>query len=219
MSDELLIEATETHEVWRLHRPPRKNALSLSLIAALDAAREAAVARRASVVVLTGHPPEGTFSSGFDLGDLARLRDAGASIETAASPLHAMLGRLESAPFSLVTAINGPAIGGGVELALLGDVRVMRSSATLLLPPAKLGITYPREGLARLQAALGASLLGAMLATARPVSAARLARAGIVEAHEDPVLEATRIAIAMASLSAPARAENRDLLRAVARRS
>lgn len=216
--DELLIERTATHEVWRLNRPQKKNALSLALIDALDAARADAIAAGMSVVVLTGHPADGAFSSGFDLGDLARLHGAGATTESAASPLHAMMTRLETAPITLVTAINGPAIGGGVELALLGDVRVMHPRASLLLPPARLGITYPRGGLARLVAALGPSLLGAMLATARSVSAERLAAAGIVELEDDPVGAATRLAVAIAALPASARANNRDLLRALARR-
>jgi enoyl-CoA hydratase/carnithine racemase len=219
MSDELLIDARGACETWRLHRPARKNALSLALIDALDAAREAAVARGATVVVLTGHPADGTFSAGFDLGDLARLHASGASTSEAASPLHALFARLETAPFTLITAINGAAIGGGCELALLGDVRIMHPRATLLLPPSRLGITYPRDGLARLAASLGPSLLGAMLATAMPLSASRLHAAGVVSSlDDDPVAEAERIAAEISALPATARASNRDVLRSVARR-
>lgn len=218
MSDELLIDARGARETWRLHRPARKNALSLALIDELDSAREAAATRGATVVVLTGHPADGTFSAGFDLGDLARLHASGASTTEAASPLHALFSRLEAAPFSLVTAINGPAIGGGCELALLGDVRVMHPRATLMLPPARLGITYPREGVTRLAAALGPSLLGAMFATALPVPAERLHAAGVVlSLDDDPVTEAERLADHMTALPAASRAANRDLLRSVAR--
>jgi len=204
--------------LWTLDRPARKNALSLSLLAELDEARARAAASSASVVVLTGSREAGVFCAGFDRNDLARLAAEGATTAEAASPLHGLFERMESAPFSLVTAIDGAAIGGGCELALLGDVRVASARSTFALPPARLGIVYPPDGLARLQAALGASLLGAMLATAAPVDAGRLHAVGALFAlDEDPVAAALRLAEGMATLVRDARLGNRDALRRVAR--
>jgi enoyl-CoA hydratase/carnithine racemase len=212
---ELLVERRPTHEVWRLNRPERRNALSLSLLGALDRAREAAEADGITVVVLTGNPPEGTFSAGFDLDDLRKLAGGASPLHPPASPLHEAYARLEAARFSLVTAINGAAIGGACELALLGDVRVASPTATLLLPPSRLGLVYPAEGLTRLSRALGPSLLSSMLATALPVTAERLHLAGALhDVVEDPLAEAERLATLLSAYPLAARLGNRDAVRA-----
>jgi enoyl-CoA hydratase/carnithine racemase len=215
VTEELEIERGEHAELWLLRRPSRRNALSLALLDRLDEARAAA---QRSVVVLAAHPDSPSFCAGFDLHDLRRLAAEGASTSSAASRLHDVFAAMEAAPFSLVTAIRGAAVGGGVELALLGEVRVAHPDATFTLPPAKLGVVYPRVGLARLEAALGSSLLGAMLTTAASVPATRLERAGVLfSLDEDPIRAALDLAPLLAALSPEARAQNRDLLRAVAR--
>lgn len=202
---DLLIETRDDVEVWTLHRPARRNAISLALIDALDRAREQAVARGTSAVVLTGAGD--VFCAGFDLDDLRRLGATDGVLP--ASPLHQMLDRFTPLPFTLINAIQGPAIGGGVEVALLADLRVASPRATFLLPPAKLGIVYPEQGLTRLRAALGTSLLRAMLVSALPVPAARLEQLGALWAvADDPLAEARRLASHVASLPLHARLAN-----------
>ena len=80
-------------------------------------------------------------------------------------------------------------------------------------------IVYPETGLRRLGAALGASLLGAMLTTAAPVDATRLHEMGVLwELSESPVAQARSLAQRMATLPTSGRTGNRDALRAVVRR-
>lgn len=213
------LEVTRDGDVacWTLSRPGKRNALGLELLASLGDACRDERARGTSVVVLTAEPSNGVFCAGFDREVLAALAATGATTADAASPLHALFDELTRAPFSLVTAITGHALGGGVELALLGDVRVCDDRARFTLPPAKLGIVYPDVGLARLERALGPALLGAMLATAEPVSAARLHASGALWAlSSSPRDDARALARRMASLPLGGRVGNRDALRALA---
>lgn len=213
---ELSVERSGGVTCLSLSRPEKRNALGLELIAALGAACRDEAARGASVVVLTAAPSNGIFCAGFDRDVLAAMGAAGATTSHAASPLHALFDELERAPFSLVTAITGDALGGGVELALLGDVRVCATAAKFTLPPARLGIVYPDVGLRRLARALGRPLLGAMLATAAPVTAERLHACGALWSRSDaPVADALALAQSMAALPTDGRVGNRDALRAL----
>ncbi len=209
MSDELLVQPREGYELWTLNRPARRNAVGLEAIAALDAARAAAVASGVSVVVLGAAGD--VFCAGFDLGDLRRIGVQGGALPT--SPLHDLFDRFTPLPFTLITAIQGPAYGGGVELALLGDLRVAAPGASFVLPPSRLGIVYPAQGVARLSGALGPSLLRAMLVTAEPVDARRLWQAGALWAlDDDPLAAACALASRVAALPAQARLANAALV-------
>lgn len=205
MSDGLRVDRHEGFELWTLQRAARRNALDLALLAALDRAREDAVARACSVVVLAADGD--VFCAGSDLGDLRRLDLRDGALPT--SPLHDLFARFDPPPFTLITAIQGPAYGGGVELALLGDLRLASPRASFLLPPARLGITYPPAGLTRLAAALGPSLLRAMLASAQPVDARRLWQMGVLWAiDDDPLTASMTLATTLATLPAAARLAN-----------
>ncbi|MCU0684449.1 MAG: enoyl-CoA hydratase/isomerase family protein, partial [Polyangiaceae bacterium] len=195
----LLVESRGGVRLLRLNRPQRRNALDRALLEALDVARERAEAEGVRAVVLTGAEPQGAFCAGLDLND---LRHEGSGQFRADLPLvelfHATLARLEGAPFALLTAVNGPAVGGGCELALVGDVRLAHPKATFAIPAGRLGVTYPTPGLARLREALGSSLLRAMLATGLPLSAQRLERAGALWAlAEDPASAALELAASL----------------------
>ena len=209
MTAGLRVEVRDGHQLWTLDRPARRNALDLALLGALGEARDRAVADGCSVVVLAASGD--VFCAGFDLGDLRRLAPREGVLP--ASPLHDLLARFEPPAFTLITAIQGPAHGGGVELALLGDLRVASPRATFTLPPARLGITYPAVGIARLQAALGPSLLRAMLVSARPVEATRLWQQGALWSLADaPVAAALSLAAEVSALPAAARLANAALL-------
>ncbi|MCC6646162.1 MAG: enoyl-CoA hydratase/isomerase family protein [Polyangiaceae bacterium] len=212
--NELAVTRAGAVATWTITRGHKRNALGLDLIRALSAACRDDAERGTTAVVLTAEPSNGVFCAGFDRDVLASLAAAGATTESAASPLHALFDELSRAPFSLVTAITGAALGGGVELALLGDVRIAARGARFTLPPARLGIVYPDVGLSRLALALGRPLLGAMLATAAPITAERLLACGALWSLSDaPVEDATAIADAMATLPAAGRLGNRDALR------
>ena len=122
-----------------LARPDKLNALVLGVLDELTAAVDAALAGGARALVLTG---EGRlFCSGADLTDDEMDDDAfadlGLGLETHYNPLLCKLAALD---IPLITALNGPVAGGGVGLALSGDLVVMGQSGYILLPFANIGL-------------------------------------------------------------------------------
>ncbi|MCS6899197.1 MAG: enoyl-CoA hydratase/isomerase family protein [Myxococcales bacterium] len=216
MSKELCIERREGYQLWLLDRPTRRNAVGLDLLKELNEAWQYAVEEGVTTVVLgaTGE----VFCAGFDLDELHKLSHSSGQLPH--SPLHDFLDRFEPPSFTLITAIQGPAYGGGVELALLGDVRIASPKATFLLPPARLGIIYPERGLRRLREALGSSLLRTMLVTAQPASATRLFQQGALwSLEDDPLTAACSLAAHLVLLPAHSRLGNAAALEAVSRTS
>jgi enoyl-CoA hydratase/carnithine racemase len=117
------------------------------------------------------------FSAGYDIGDLSsddRAEDA------AAHPFEAALAALDAFRFPVVAALNGHAIGGGLELALACDLRVAAASAKLGMPPARLGLIYSQRGLRRFIAAVGAPRTRELFFTARNVTAETALAWGLV---------------------------------------
>ena len=121
----------------RLNRPDRLNAVTPTMLTLLRDALWRAADEGARCVLLTG---EGRgFCSGAELGDGEEglFQDLGAAIELGYAPLAEALSKL---PIPIVTAVNGPAAGAGVGIALGGDIVVMAQSAYLLLAFANIGL-------------------------------------------------------------------------------
>jgi len=98
-----------------------------------------------------------TFIVGADITEFVSLF-AGSEEDLIASNLNAnkIFSRIEDLPFPTVTAINGMALGGGFEMCLSTDYRVMASSAKVGLPEVKLGIFPGFGGTVRLSRLIGA---------------------------------------------------------------
>jgi enoyl-CoA hydratase/carnithine racemase len=212
VEEPLIIEQRDGVQLWRLNRPHRRNAMDFDLLHRVRDAIAGAISSNISVVILTG---TGTvFCAGSDLKDLEKLRENQKEGEAPPSPMHELFNEFEQAPFTLVTAIQGSAFGGGCELALLGDVRIAKPEVTFLLPPAKLGILYPSSGMSRLTQILGASLLSAMLTTAQAVSAERLWQQGVIWSLADDLeSEAWSLAVQISNLSHISRIGHQNALR------
>lgn len=115
-----------------LNRPEQMNALTVDLVRDLGTAGTRLVADGARAIVLAGRGR--TFCAGADLG-LVRGALAG-SPEAVLTPLveelHGTIRRLRSLPVPLVAAIEGPAVGAGLGLALCTDLRVAGAEARLI---------------------------------------------------------------------------------------
>jgi len=129
-------------------------------------------------VVLTG---EGrAFSAGYDIAGIPAQsfeRDAEALV---AHPFHAALEAVARHPWPVVAAINGPALGGGLELALCADLRVCAAGAKLGMPPAKLGLVYGHTGLRRFIDTIGVPRTKELFLTGRNLDAERAEAIGLV---------------------------------------
>lgn len=116
--------------VIALDRPDKHNALNAALCDAVRAAVDGAVAGGARAIVLTGNGP--TFCAGADLNEVYSPELLRA--------LRALLDALVEAPVPVIAAVNGPAIGGGTQLAIASDFRVVAPTARFGVPTAKLGL-------------------------------------------------------------------------------
>jgi enoyl-CoA hydratase/carnithine racemase len=131
-------------------------------------------------VVLTGEGK--AFSAGYDIAGIPEdtfERDAEALV---AHPFHQALEAVAGHPWPVLAAINGHALGGGLELALAADLRICARSAKLGMPPAKLGLIYGHTGLRRFIDTIGVPRTKELFLTGRNVEAERAEAIGLV--HE-----------------------------------
>lgn len=150
-----------------LNRPDRKNALSIALREELsDLLGELADDPELKVVVLTG--AGSAFCAGFDLGEFDRaFEDA-----SFAEQLWASSDRYHRAvlhfPLPTVAAVNGPAVGGGFDLAVMCDLRIASSAARFAHPEYAFGdVVY-----GPLRDLVGGAVARELCLTGRPVDAA-----------------------------------------------
>ncbi len=163
-----------------VNRPEKLNALSGALVAELRDAFER-VAHEAPVraAILTG-AGEKAFVAGADIKELAVLTPIEARDYAAAGQQAFRI--LESLPKPTVAAVNGFALGGGLELAMSCSVRFASENARLGQPEVKLGIIPGYGGTQRLPRLVGRGRALELLLSGEPVSAAEAHRIGLVNA-------------------------------------
>lgn len=165
--------------VVTLARPPA-NALGPPIIEGLDAALDHAAARDVRVLVLTSAIP-GFFVAGADIKHLGTV-DA-ASFTAYGDRLRAVVERLAAADLVSIAAIEGVALGGGLELAMAATMRVAGDDARFGLPEVRLGLIPGAGGTQRLPRLVGRGRAIDIMATARQVPASEAAATGLVDRH------------------------------------
>lgn len=145
-----------------LQRPERRNALNTELVDATRAAVESAAAADVRAIVLTG---QGTvFCAGADLsGDVfaANFPEKAIALNKA----------IDAAPVPVIAALNGPAIGAGVQLAMVCDLRVVAPDAYFQFPIARYGLALDNWSIRRLSSLAGYGRARAMLLAAEKLDA------------------------------------------------
>lgn len=135
---DLIVERGDGHATLTLDRPEKRNALSVALRDAIsDALDELAVDESVRCVVITG--AGGVFSAGFDLSEFTKA----ASDEAFGRELWASSDRYHDTvlrfPLPTIAAVNGPALAGGFDLAVLCDLRIAASTARFAHPERSFG--------------------------------------------------------------------------------
>jgi enoyl-CoA hydratase len=168
-----------------LHRPDRLNAMNTELIGQLhEALADIAVDRACRVVVLTGHGRG--FCAGLDLGgygDPPGAQGVGQVETTFATQtqIASLVPRLRSLPQPVIAAVNGPAAGGGLALALACDIRIAAASARFNVAFVRLGISGCDIGVSwMLPRLIGASRAWELMLTGRIVESQEADRIGLV---------------------------------------
>lgn len=160
-----------------LNNPPA-NPLATGLIDAFDVC--IAEAEEAGVKVLVvASVVEGFFVAGADIKLMVDLDAEGFGAYR--DRMLSSIGRLEAAPFVSIAAIDGFALGGGLELALGCTMRVAGREAKLGVPEAKLGLLPGAGGTQRLPRLIGRGPALDMILTGEPVSASRAYELGLVD--------------------------------------
>ncbi|MFY9724796.1 MAG: enoyl-CoA hydratase-related protein [Bryobacteraceae bacterium] len=163
-----------------INRPEKRNALSRAVVMELGAAfgrvaEDAAI--RAAIVTGAG---DTAFVAGADIGELAAL--SAVEMRQYALDGQRVFRRLETAGKPSVAAVNGFALGGGLELAMAATVRVASENARLGQPEVKLGLIPGFGGTQRLPRLVGRGRALWMLASGEPIDAAEAWRIGLVNA-------------------------------------
>lgn len=178
------------HLVFELtiDRLVKRNAVDETTLRMLGDAIEHAVAAEARVVVLTGAGSH--FSAGADLG--------GVDDTLFTTSLRRALALLVEAPLVTVAAVDGVALGAGLQMASFCDLRVATPTARFGVPAAKLGIVVDQATVARLVELVGGGAARSILLAAETVDAPTALALGLVQrigTLDDALVWANEIAV------------------------
>ena len=179
-----------------LARPGRRNALSLNMRDEITQQLDVwAEDRAVRVVVLTGAGP--TFCAGFDLNEFGQVELA-RRIKDSSRRYHLAVWHF---PKPLVAAVNGPAMGGGMDLSVLCDCRIASSAAAFGHPEIKFGAA---PLFTPLQWIVGLGNARELCLTGRRIDAAEALRIGLVTRVTEPAeLLDDAMALARSIIEAP----------------
>lgn len=155
-----------------LNRPASRNALNGPLLDALDAALDRSERAGVRAVILTG--AGGCFCAGAD------LKEELAEPLERSRRMHALALRLRDLSAISIAAIDGPALGGGLELAMACTFRVAGADARLGLPEIRMGLVPGFGGTQLLPRLVGPAVALDMLLSGEPVDAATARQIGLV---------------------------------------
>ena len=183
---EWIVEERGEVEVWTIDGAARRNSITRAMLSALNAElRRAEQTRCLRCVVITGAGNR-AFCAGADLKERARMSEG--DVHAFHQDLRAALRGIETSPKVFVAAINGAALGGGLELALTCDLRVMSAAAEMGLPEVGLGIIPGGGGTQRLARAIGVARAKDLVLTARRIDAIEALAYGLVTTSDTALL-------------------------------
>jgi enoyl-CoA hydratase/carnithine racemase len=174
--DTLLVERpSDAIVVLRLNRPQVRNALNLEVRARLaDEVTRHAADEKIRCLIVTGS--DTVFAAGADIGEMA---EAG-PVDVMARNVQKYWRTIMDCPKPVIAAIEGFALGGGLELALCADIIVAGEGARLGLPEVKIGILPGGGGTQKLARLVGRQRAMLLLMTGKMFSAAEAFSMGVI---------------------------------------
>ena len=184
MSEDRPLVLVETSEagvaILRLNRVERRNALSRAMVAELQRAVASCRAdRRLRALVIASVSPV-AFCAGADLMERALMSDE--EVGVFFTDMRRLMDAIADFPVPTVALIEGPALGGGLEMALACDIRLASTEAVLGLTETRLAVIPGAGGTQRLPRVVGLAAAKALVFTGRRVRGAEAQRLGLV--HE-----------------------------------
>ncbi len=175
----ILIEYADSNAYITINRPKKLNALNKETIAELhDAFDEVEHDKNVRVVILTGSG-EKAFVAGADISEFANF-NASQGAELARKGQETLFSFVENLQTPVIAAVNGFALGGGLELAMACHFRVASDNAKMGLPEVSLGVIPGYGGTQRLPQLVGKGKAMEMIMTAGMISAADAKIYGLV---------------------------------------
>ncbi len=182
-----------------LDRPP-VNAFDGPQLEALAGAVDEALAVPEARAVLVRAAGQRSFSAGADLKSVTMIAQEH-GMEAWIGLAHSTLDKIEKAPIPFVAALELPAVGGGFELALACDFRVMSTEAHVALPEVDRGYLPSWGAIERLRRLVGVGVVTDLVVTGRQIGAAEALQLGLVHrVATDALVEATALARRLAEL-------------------
>jgi enoyl-CoA hydratase len=167
--------------VVTFNNPEKRNAMSLDMWEGLGQAlielRDDADVR---VVILTGAGDK-AFVSGADISQFEKNRHNAQAAEEYSRRSDAQRALLADFPKPTIACIRGFCLGGGMQVAMLADIRIASANSQFGIPAAKLGIAYGYDGLKHLVSLVGPSWARLLLYTGMRIDSAEAVRIGLVD--------------------------------------
>lgn len=184
-----------------IDRPERRNALDAALC---DELRDCLIKNPDLGAVVIGSTGDRSFCAGADLGqrsqDVGGLEPGGG--DTFRPAFEALLDEIVTYPTPVIAAINGTALGAGMQLAVACDLRVVSDNAVFGIPAARLGVVISAANTQRLMRVVGSAAARDILLTARTLNIDEAERCGLVQRRASNALEAaTALAVEVAALA------------------
>jgi enoyl-CoA hydratase len=174
-----------------IDRPERRNALSAELCDELREHVEQNGDLRAVVISGSG---DRAFCAGADLGrratEVGGLEHGGG--DSFRPAFESLLDAIVASPPPVIAAVNGAALGAGMQLAVACDLRVVAPHATFGIPAARLGVLLSGSNIGRLATLVGQAAARDVLLTARVFDVENATRVGLVQRVADDALMAAR---------------------------
>ncbi|KAK5900458.1 hypothetical protein CgunFtcFv8_025416 [Champsocephalus gunnari] len=179
--EDLLVRHLEGEDsgivVVGINRPKAKNSISKNLVnMMLVAVEDIKNNNKVRSVIICSLVP-GIFCAGADLKERAKMQLS--EVGPFVSKARALITELGNLPVPTIAAIDGAALGGGLEMALACDIRITSNTAKLGLVETKLAIIPGAGGTQRLPRAIGVSLAKELIFAARVVDGAEACRLGL----------------------------------------
>lgn len=210
MAQALLERPSDTIAIVRLNRPEVRNALNLTIRQEMaEIFRTLADDRKLRCVVLTGN--EQAFAAGADIADMSQIN----AIEMYHRHTERLWAAVGECPVPVIAAVNGFALGGGLELAMHADIIIAGKSAQLGQPEVKVGIMPGAGGTQRLTRAVGKFRAMLMCLTGEIISAQDAFDMGLVSrvVEDEAVLDtALKLAEKIAAMPPIAVAQIKEVI-------
>ncbi|XP_037350409.1 methylglutaconyl-CoA hydratase, mitochondrial [Talpa occidentalis] len=180
--DELRVRYLEEENrgivVLGINRAYAKNSISKNLIKMLSKSVDALKSDKKVRTIIVRSEVPGIFCAGADLKE--RVKMSSSEVGPFVSKIRAVINEIANLPVPTIAAIDGLALGGGLELALACDIRVAASSAKMGLVETKLAIIPGGGGTQRLPRAIGMSLAKELIFSARVLDGQEAKAVGLI---------------------------------------